>query len=79
MNEGHEIAEGADLQSIRQRLDGQARCNLAADVTTHPIGHREHRAVTEVAVLVDLAGIADIGGLPVAELGHRSSSTVSPT
>ncbi len=56
-----------------QGLDGGARRDLAADVTSHPVRHGEQGEALEREVLVDRAHPTHVGGRTRPEDGQRPS------
>ncbi len=70
--QGVEVRAGAGLGDHRHR---HRRCDLAALVAADAVGHAEQVLVggDELGVLVGRPDLADVGGAPGAQGGHRGS------
>ncbi len=67
------------LEGLVERLDGDPRRDLTADVTTHAVGHRVQIGPLEGEILVDGAHPPDVGRRTRAQHRHRATSnTVEP-
>ena len=70
---------GLALEGLVERLDGDPRRHLAADVAPHAVGHRVEVRPLERHVLVDRADPPDVGRRAGPQHGQReTSNTVEP-
>jgi hypothetical protein len=72
-----QAAPVAGLDDVTKRLERERRGHVAGPVPAHAVGHREHRRLHEVGVLVPLASLADVGGCTDAN-PHRPPPRMRP-